>query len=104
MQINKHAGLGFLFTFKTEIDPDSMAKKGLSMRFNCTFGFSNIHSIYFGKQNNSSGKFTAFPVFFIKEDIQLRPHEFNVWVKSFVDFGGFKKLRSGSKKSVFTQM
>ncbi len=78
-----------------------MAKKGLSMRFNRTFGFSNISSIYFGKLNNSSGKFT---VFFIKEDIQLRPHEFNVWVQCFVDFEGFKKLRSGSKTSLFTQM
>lgn len=74
------------------------------MRFNSTFGFSNIHSIHFGKQSNPSGKFNAFPVFFIKEDIQLRPRDAHVWVKSFVDFEGFKKLRSGSKGSLFTQI
>lgn len=89
--VNTHAGLGCLFTFKTEIHPDC-----ISMRFNSTFGFSNIHSIYFGKRSNSSGKFTLF---FIKDDIQLRPHDAHVWVKSFVDFEGFKKLRSGFKES-----
>lgn len=61
--VNKHADLEFLFTLKAEIDSDGMTKKGLSVRFSCTFGFSNIRFIYFSKQSNSSGKFTVFCVF-----------------------------------------